>query len=137
MLKDVKDGIHNAWNTLVDKANFIKKGSNKMIYSWLEVLPRVASYGFAIQSFAMNYSINPSMEVELVGHREDFPMERINEIIKENKGRPAVISVFQALKTTLNLHNKLKEIPKDEIVIEVRVSISPEIKVFLGVPLIE
>jgi hypothetical protein len=137
MLKDVRDGINNAWNTLVEKANFIKKGSNKMIDSWLEVLPRVASYGFEIKSFAMNYSINPSMEVELFGNREDFPMERINEIIKENKGKPAVLSVFQALKTTMNLQNRLKEPPKDEIIIEVRVSISPEIKVFLGVPLIE
>ena len=137
MLKGVKDGINSAWDTLVEKANFIKKGSNKMIDSWLDVLPRIASYGFEIKSLAMNYSINPSMEVELLGVYEDFSIERINEIMKENKNRPAVISVFQALKTTISLQKRLNETPKEEIIIEVRVSISPEIKVFLGVPLIE
>ncbi|MEZ4948032.1 MAG: hypothetical protein R2769_01080 [Saprospiraceae bacterium] len=137
MLKGVKDGIAGAWDTLVEKANLLKKGSNKMIDSWLEVLPRISSYGFEINSFAMNYSLNPSMEVELVGNLEDFPAERISEIMKENKNSPAIRSVFQALKTTINLQKRLKETPKNEIVIEVRVSISPEIKVFLGVPLVE
>jgi hypothetical protein len=137
MLKGVKDGITGAWDVLVEKANLLKKGSNKMIDSWLEVLPRIASYGFEINSFAMNYSLNPSMEVELIGNLEDFPSERISEILKENKNSPAIRSVFQALKTTINLQKRLKETPKNEIIIEVRVSISPEIKVFLGVPIVE
>lgn len=136
MLDGVKEGFQGAWEILQEKANFVKKGSNKVIDSWLDILPLMEEYHLEINSFAMNYSINPSLEVELKGLSKDFTIEKVQQYITEVKS-PLVKSVFQAVKTTVALHARTKSVMKEDLIIEIRVSISPEIKVFLGIPVIE
>ncbi len=122
---------------LLNSINFFKHQTNKVINRWLEVLPTIEKYGLKITSFAMSYSINPSLEVELIGKSADFPIERIREILDENKSSASIVSVFQAVRTTKNLYEKTKSTPQEDLIIEIKVRFSPEIKVFLGVPLIE
>lgn len=123
--------------SLLNSVNFVKHQTNKVINRWLDVLPTIEKYGLKITSFAMSYSINPSLEVELVGKSAEFPLERIREILEENKSSASITSVFQAVRTTKNLYERTKSTPQEDLIIEIKIRFSPEIKVFLGVPLIE
>jgi hypothetical protein len=113
-----------------------KEKSYETIEEWIQSFPKLEAYGLTIKSFALAAAISPALEVEFTGNHAEFPPERIREILEENKGNPVIQSVFNTIKTTYNLHRKIKLEFNDPLIVKVKVRLSPEIKVFIGEPLI-
>jgi hypothetical protein len=114
-----------------------KKKSFQLIEEWLTVFPKLEIYGLEIRSFALSVALSPALEVEMVGRHEDFRPERLEAIIQETRKNAALVSVFTTIRTTYNLHRRTLANLNDPLVVKIRVRLSPEIKVYLGVPLIE
>lgn len=141
MIDKFKQAINEATETLREQATQFGEGakekSYKLIEEWLTIFPKLEIYGLEIRSFALSVAISPALEVELVGKHEDFRSERLDEIIQETRKNAALASVFTTIRTTYNLHRRTYANLNDPLVVKIRVRLSPEIKVYLGAPLIE
>jgi hypothetical protein len=104
------------------------------IEKWLEEFPKIESYGLRVSNFAFTMGLSPSLEVELKGERADFPAERLAEIIAEHKSGSLTGMVFSAVRTAYKLHAKIAQTPDDMLLVKIRLSLSPEISVFIGKP---
>ncbi len=102
------------------------------IEKWLEEFPKIESYGLQISNFSFIMRISPSLEIELKGNHEDFPISRLDEIIAQNKKTSLVGMVFTAIRTAYRLHSKIASKPDELLLVKLRLSISPEISVFIG-----
>lgn len=141
MIDKLKKTIHGASILLKEQAVNLGEGakekSYKIIEEWLQVFPKLEAYNLKITSFSLGVAISPSVEVELVGKHADFNKERLNEILAENKNSAALLSVFNTIKTTYSFHEKIDAELKDPLIIKIKIRISPEIKVFVGEPIIQ
>ncbi|MEQ8706135.1 MAG: hypothetical protein RIC19_19545 [Phaeodactylibacter sp.] len=141
MIDKVKQAINEASEALREQAAQFGEGAKEksfqLIEEWLTVFPKLEIYGLQIQSFALSVALSPALEVELVGQHKDFRPERLDKIIQENRKNAALVSVFTAIRTTYNLHRRTLANLNDPLVVKIRVRLSPEIKVYLGKPLIE
>ena len=111
-----------------------KNKSIQLMDDWLNVFRRLEEYGFKITSFGLGIALSPSLEVELEGPSEKFTLERIKELIEENKESTSMTSVLKTIKTTYELHGRISSQEYDMILLRVMVKITPEIKVVLGEP---
>lgn len=102
------------------------------IEKWLEEFPKIESYGLQISSFSFIMRLSPSLEVEMKGNHEDFPVERLDAIIAENKKTSLTGMLFTAIRTAYRLHAKIAAKPEDLLLLKMRLSLSPEISVFIG-----
>jgi hypothetical protein len=102
------------------------------IEKWLEEFPKIEGYGLQISNFSFIMRISPSLEIEMKGNHEDFPISRLDEIIAQNKKTSLVGMVFTAIRTAYRLHSKIASKPDDLLLVKLRLSISPEISVFIG-----
>ncbi|MCI5083824.1 MAG: hypothetical protein MRY78_19150 [Saprospiraceae bacterium] len=140
MIDKIKKTLREASDIIKDQASNISEGakerSYKLIEEWLEVFPKLEIYGLEITSFAMGVGLNPSLEVELKGNHKDFGPERLEKILEENKTNTTVSSVFKTIKTTYKLHRRIYATLSDPLIVQVKIRLSPEIKVFIGQPLI-
>ena len=84
----------------------------------------------------MGMGLSPSLEVEMRGKMEDFSIEKINAVLKEHKTNRSFNTVFKAIQTTLELHDKIGATCPDPVIVKVKVQIPPEVKVFLGTPIV-
>lgn len=134
ILQDASEAVKDQTTALSDSA---KERSFRLIEEWLQIFPRLESYGFEITSFALGAAISPSVEVELTAPHGQFPMAKIQAIIEENKKTSGVNTVFTTIRTAYQLHEKTDSPIREPLVVKVSIRISPEIKVFLGKPLIE
>jgi len=91
-------------------------------------------YGFKITSFGLGVAISPSLEVEMEGAAEKFSLERIKEMLEENKDSTSLSSVLRTIKMTYETHAKISSQEYDVVLVKVLVKITPEIKVVLGEP---
>ena len=74
----------------------------------------------------------------MVGQHEDFPKVRLDEIVKEVRNNAALTSVFTTIRSTYGLHRKFNSQFNDPLIVKLKiVGFSPEIKVYIGEPLIE
>ena len=141
MIDKLKRTFQEATEMLKDQAANLGEGakerSYKLIEDWLQIFPKLEIYGLEITSFALGVAISPSLEVELKGNHEDFTQERLNEILEEHGKNPAMFSVFNTIKMTYNLHRRIYATLKDPLIVKVKLRISPEIKVFIGEPIIQ
>ncbi|MBV6654678.1 MAG: hypothetical protein KI786_13015 [Mameliella sp.] len=141
MIDKFKQALNEATETLKEQAAQFGEGakekSYKLIEEWLTIFPKLEIYGLEIRSFALSVAISPALEVELVGKHEDFRSERLDQMIKENRKNAALASVLTTIKTTYSMHRRTYANLNDPLVVKIKVRISPEIKVYLGVPLIE
>ena len=141
MIDKLKQTIQEATDFVKDQANQLgedaKEKSYKIIDEWLLIFPKLEMQGLEITSFALSAAISPALQVELVGKHEDFPIEKLNSIIEENKRNTALVSVFTTIKTTYNLQRRTFGELKSPLIVQIKVCISPEIKVFLGKPIIQ
>lgn len=141
MIDKFKQAINDATETLRAQASQFGEGAKEksfqLIEEWLTVFPKLEIYGLEIRSFALSVALSPALEVEMVGQHEDFRPERLEEIIQETRKNAALVSVFTTIRTTYNLHRRTLANLNDPLVVKIRVRLSPEIKVYLGVPLIE
>ena len=126
---------------LRDQAANIGEGarekSYQLIEEWLQVFPKLEVYGLEITSFALSVAISPALEVELVGKHEDFTEERIQRILEDNRSSTAIVSVMNTIRTTYAFHRKIYANLEDPLVVKIRIRLSPEIKVYIGKPIIE
>lgn len=141
MIDKLKQTFRDASDMLKDQATNLGEGAKertyKLIEEWLQIFPKLEIYGLEITSFALSAAISPALEVELIGKHEDFGQERLNEILKEQGKNAAMFSVFNTIKMTYNLHKKVYASLKDPLIVKIRLRLSPEIKVYIGKPIIE
>ena len=141
MIDKIKQAFQEAGDIIKEQAATFgedaKEKSYQLIEDWLQVFPKLELYGMEITSFALSMAISPSLEVELVGKHENFTKEKIQKILQENKGNAALLSVFNTIKTTYNFHRKIYASLKEPLIVKIKIKISPEIKVFIGEPIIQ
>lgn len=141
MIDKFKQAINDATEALRTQAAQFGEGAKEksfqLIEEWLTIFPKLEIYGLEIRSFALSVALSPALEVELVGQHEDFRPERLEKIIEETRKNTALVSVFTTIRTTYNLHRQTLANLNDPLVVKIRVRLSPEIKVYLGAPLIE
>ncbi|MEM6966428.1 MAG: hypothetical protein AAF573_16815, partial [Bacteroidota bacterium] len=63
-----------------------------------------------------------------------FTLERVGELLEENKNSSSLTTVFKTIKTTYELHNKISSQKYDVVLVKVMVKIAPEVIVVLGEP---
>lgn len=126
----LKDQASNIGDSAKEKAYYL-------INEWMSVFPKLEEYGLEMTSFALSVAISPGLEVEMTSLHERFTMQRIEEILKECKQKPALQSVFTTIKSTYNLYDRMGKPYQDPLIIKIRIRLSPEIRVYIGQPLIE
>lgn len=134
VLQDASEAIKDQTNAISDGA---KEKSFRLIEEWLQIFPKLESYGFEMTSFALGAAISPSVEVELKAVHGQFPADKIQAIIEENKKTSAVNTVFTTIRTAYLLHEKTNSPIREPLIVKIRIRISPEIKVFIGEPIIQ
>ncbi len=141
MLDKLKQALNEATDALKHQASQFGEGAKEksfqLIEEWLQVFPKLELYGLRLTSFAISVALSPALEAELVGQHEDFRPERLDEILKEVKPNAALTSVFNAVRTTYNLHRRTYGDLNNPLVVKIKVRLSPEIKVYIGKPIIE
>ncbi|MCB9264710.1 MAG: hypothetical protein H6558_06785 [Lewinellaceae bacterium] len=141
MIDKFKKAIQDASETLREQAANLGEGAKEKTYQlieeWLQVFPKLEIYGLEMTSFSLAVALSPALEVELKGAHEKFPKERLDEIIQENRRNAALVSVFTTIRTTYNLHRRTYANLNDPLIVKIRIRLSPEIKVYIGKPVIE
>ncbi len=84
--------------------------------------------------FSLGVSISPSLEVEMRAAHETFPPERIDQYIETTRSSTALQLVFNTVKSTYALYRKAKLPLRGELIVRLRIRISPEIRVIIGAP---
>lgn len=141
MIDKLKRTFQEATEMLKDQAANLGEGAKertyKLIDEWLQIFPKLEIYGLEITSFSLSVAISPSLEVELTGKHEDFTPEKLEEILKEDGKNAAMFSVFNTIRMTYSLHRKVYAALKEPLIVKIKLRISPEIKVFIGEPIIQ
>ena len=134
------DEAKSAGNKIKEKAGEIgQAAADKAVHTlehWLDEFPRIESYGLKICSFSFIMAISPKLEVEMTGSHADFSTERLDEIIAELKGSSLSAMIYKAIRTTYSLHSKVAQDLEDPLIVKIRLSITPEVSVFIGRPLV-
>ncbi len=104
------------------------------IEKWLEEFPKIEAYGLQVSNFSFTMGLMPALEVELLGSHFSFPQEKISEILADNKTGSLTWMVFNAVKTAYRLHGKIAQTLEEPLIVKIRLSLSPEISVFVGRP---
>lgn len=106
------------------------------IEKWLEEFPKIESYGLRVTNFAFIMGLSPALEVEMRGSHESFPPEKLAEILDAHKSGSLTGMVFTAIKTAYRLHGKIAQTLEEPLIVKIRLSLSPEISVFIGKPFV-
>lgn len=126
----------NAGATLREKAAGVgqsaMEGTLEAIERWLEEIPRIESYGLKVSSSSFVMRLSPSLDIEMRGQHALFPPARLEEILAQQKTASLSGMVFTAMRTAYRLHSKIAPAPQEEMVIKIRLSLSPEISVIIG-----
>ena len=141
MIDKILKGLQDAAETLKAQAGQFGEGTKERAYQiiddWLQIFPRLETYGLEITSFGLSLSLTPGLDVELVGKHTDFPTERLEALLAENKGNTAMMMVLNTIKTAYALHRRSLATLRDPLVVKIRVRLSPEVKVVIGQPHLE
>lgn len=136
MLEKLWQALNDATGMLKEQASALghnaREKSSEVIEEWLTVLPRLEAYGFEVTSFSIGVSISPALEVELRAPHEVFPPERLEQYIKETAHNTALQTVLTTIKSTYTLYRKAKLPLRGELIVRLRIRISPEIRVTIG-----
>ena len=141
MIDRLKKTLQEASDMLREQASHLGEGarekSYQLIEEWLQIFPKLEVYGLEINSFSLSVALSPALEVELLGKHEDFTTERLRRITEDNRDSTALVSVLNTIKTTYAFHRKIYGNLKEPLIVKIRIRLSPEIKVFIGKPMIE
>lgn len=133
--------LQEASGTIKSQAASIGEGarerSSHLIEEWLQIFPKLEHYQLKMNSFSVALGFSPGLEAELQGWHADFTPERLDQILKEVKGNPGLLSVFTTIKTAYALHRKTSLPPVEPLIVRVRIRLAPEVSVFIGKPLID
>ncbi len=133
-LQDVSEQIRQQTAHLGEGA---KERTYQLIDEWLQIFPKLEIYGLKINSLSLGVSLNPVLEVELLGKHDDFKPERVDAILQENRKNAAITTVFTTIKTTYTFHRRTLADLREPLIVKIRVRLSPEVRVFIGEPLIQ
>lgn len=128
--------------TVIEKttelSDAVKEKTNQLFDDWLKIFPDLENYGLKVMSFGFCMGISPALDVELRGSAADFAPDRLAVILAEVEGNRALSTVFKAIKTTYSLHAKTGSDHHhfDVILLKLSIRITPEVKVYLGQPLL-
>lgn len=141
MIDKFKKTMQQAGDLLKEQAGNLGEGAKEKSYQlfeqWARVFPQLKAYGLDMTSFAISVTLNPSMEVHLKGKAADFVPEKLRVMQEECDSSALLSSVFKAIQTTYQLHEKTEAELFESIFVKIIVTIPPEIKVYLGQPIIE
>ena len=141
MIDKIKQVLQDATDLVKEQSTRIGTGAREktleVIEDWLQIIPKLQEYGLELKSFALGVAISPSLEVDMLGTHADFSQKRIREIIDENPSNTALKTVMTTIKTTYNLYDRTRAELAEPLIVKIRVRISPEVKVFIGEPLIQ
>ena len=121
-------------DTVNDLTESAKTKSNAIIDDWLSVFPELEAMGLEITSFGIGLAISPSLEVELTGSGAAFTDERLNQLIEDNKTSTQLSLVLKTIRTTRKLYVKLGKEVFDEMIVQIKVQVPPEVRVYFGEP---
>lgn len=134
IFKEASDLVKEQINTVGSNA---KDKGFQLIEEWLNTIPILEKEGLEMTSFALSIALSPALDVELVGKNEDFPEERITVLQRKYQGKIPLQAVFTTIKTTYRLHKKINAPLKNPLIIKIKVKVTPEVKVFVGEPIIQ
>jgi hypothetical protein len=142
MIDKVLKTLQEAGGVIKEQAVGLSSGAKEKTYAiiedWLQIFPRLETYGLKVESFALGVALSPSVEVDLKGKHEDFTAEKMALINAEaEKGDAAFKMVISTIKTTYNLHKRISNELPDPLIVKIKIKLSPEVKVFIGEPLIQ
>lgn len=142
MIDKVLKTLQEAGGTIREQAAGLSSGAKEKTYAiiedWLQIFPRLEAYGLKVESFALGVALSPSLEVDLKGKHEDFSAEQLAIISEEtDKGDAALRMVVSTIKTTYNLHQRISNELPNPLIVKIKIKLSPEVKVFIGEPLIQ
>ncbi|MCU0342099.1 MAG: hypothetical protein MUE30_19690 [Spirosomaceae bacterium] len=135
----LSDSVNQLGDSVKEQANnltsAVKEKAYGLIEDWLEIFPKLESYGLKITSFGLKMGINPTLEVELQGNSNAFSPDKVAKMLEENQQNNALSTIFKAVKTALDWHAKTgSDRHYKSIFLKVSVSITPEVMVYLGEP---
>lgn len=141
MIDKIVKTLQDAGDSLREQASNIGTGAKEktytMIEDWLKVFPQLEIYGLKVESFALGVALSPSLEVDLKGAHADFSEKRLEELLAKEENSTALRTVLSTIKTTYSLHRRIYADLQEPLIVKIRVRISPEVKVFIGEPLIQ
>jgi len=106
------------------------------IEKWLEEFPKIEAYDLKVANFGFVMGLSPALELEMRGSHTSFPPEKLAEILAAHKSSSLTWMVFSAIKTAYRLHGKIAQTLEEPLIVRIRLSISPEISVFVGRPFV-
>ena len=141
MIDKIRKAFLEATELIKDQASNLGEGAKERSYhvieSWLAVFPKLEIYGLEMTSFALSVAISPALEVEMKGSHKDFSQEKVDQIIANNKNSTGVLTVMNTIKTTYALHRRTYANLNEPLIVKIKIRLSPEVKVYIGEPLIE
>ncbi len=141
MIERLRKTLQEASDLIKEQAGSLGENARERTYQlmedWLEIFPQLEIYGLEITSFALSMGISPALNVELRGAHQDFPPERLDQILEECRSNTALSSIFSTVKTTYKLHRRIYANLHNPLLVKVRIQIPPEIKVYIGEPIVE
>lgn len=140
MIDKLKKALHDASETIKEQTSSISEGAKertfKLIEEWLQIFPKLEIYGLTMSSFSLSVGLSPALDAELIGQHDKFKEERLQQIIDDNKGSTALVSVFSTIKTAYYFHQKTYAAKQDPLIVKISIRLSPEIKVIIGQPIV-
>lgn len=141
MIDKIVKTIQDAGESIREQAGNLGTGAKEKTYQliddWLKVFPQLEIYGLKVESFALGVALSPSLEVDLKWSHKDFTLERLDEILAKPDSNGALRTVISTIKTTYGLHRRIYADLREPLIVKVRIKLSPEVKVFIGEPLIQ
>lgn len=134
--------LQEAGGTIKEQAAGLGSGAKEKTYAiiedWLQIFPKLEAYGLKVESFALGVAISPSVEVDLRGKHEDFTTDKLAIISSDSEQSDAALRmVISTIKTAYSLHQRVSDDLQDPLIVKIRIKLSPEVKVFIGEPLIQ
>ncbi|MCB0636136.1 MAG: hypothetical protein KDC54_05940 [Lewinella sp.] len=114
-----------------------KEKTSQIIEDWLRIFPKLDAIGLKIYSFGLGVALSPSLEVELVGKHEDFSPGHLEALLEQYKEDRAMRTVLSTISTTYKMHRRVEAELREPLIVKVRIKLSPEVKVFIGEPIIQ
>jgi 16S rRNA C967 or C1407 C5-methylase (RsmB/RsmF family) len=138
MVDKILNLLDEARNKLKHEAENISSNArnqyDKVLDDWIKIIPQIEQSGLTLYSFSFGASLNPSIDAEFKGKCIDFPIEKWEEFISLNEKNKSLTLVFNTIKSTFKMYQKIKTELPEEFYLRIRIRLSPEIRVFLGEP---
>jgi 16S rRNA C967 or C1407 C5-methylase (RsmB/RsmF family) len=131
LLDDAKNNIKNQAENISASA---KNQYEKMVEDWIKIIPQIEESGLQLYSFSFSASLNPSIDAEFRGKCVDFPIEKWEELISLNEKNKSLALVYNTLKSTFKMYQKIKPEMPEDFYLRLRIKLSPEIRVYIGEP---